>query len=109
MSLKEFIQVEPVRTLAAVLAFGGVLVTALAYNQHWSGDAVGLISGAWTSFIAIIGTLFTRNQVTPNVKVLDQVHDTIVALAPYAPVVTEAVVPVASSPLLEPPHVVNTP
>lgn len=101
MSLKDVIQVEPVRTLAAVLAFGGVAITGLAYNQHWSGDAVGLISGAWTSFVAIVGTLFTRNQVTSNVAVNEKVHDTIVALSPFAPVVTEAIVPVASSPLLD--------
>jgi hypothetical protein len=101
MSLKDVIQIEPVRTLSAILAFGAALITGLAYNQHWSGEAVGLIAGGWSGFIAVIGTLFTRNQVTPNVSVLDKVHDTIVALSPYAPVVTEAIVPVASSPLLD--------
>lgn len=101
MSLKSYIQIEPVRTLSAVLAFGAALITGLAYNQGWSGQAVGLISGGWSGFIAVVGTLFTRNQVTSNVNVIEQVHDTIVALSPYAPVVTEAIVPVASSPLLE--------
>lgn len=101
MSLKDVIQIEPVRTLSAVLAFGAAAITGLAYNQHWSGEAVGLLSGGWSGFMAVIGTLFTRNQVTSNVNVLDKVHDTIVALAPYAPVVTEAIVPVASSPLLD--------
>lgn len=101
MGLASYIQIEPVRTHAAVLAFGGVLITALAYSQHWSGDAVGLISGAWTSFNAIIATLIIREKVTANQAVDQKVHDTIVALAPYAPVVTEAIVPVASSPLLD--------
>lgn len=101
MSLKDSIQIEPVRTLSAVLAFGAAVITGLAYNQHWTGEAVGLISGAWSGLVAIFGTFFTRNQVTSNVNVLDKVHDTIVALAPFTPVVTEAIVPVASSPLLD--------
>ena len=107
MSLKSYISIEPVRSLSALLAFGAALITGLAYNQGWSGEAVGLISGGWSGFIALVGTFFTREQVTSNPNVMTKVHDTIVQLAPYAPVITEAVVPVASSPLLDTTVVVN--
>lgn len=101
MSLKSYISIEPVRSLSAMLAFGAAIITGLAYNQGWSGEAVGLISGSWAGFIALVGTFFTREQVTSNPNVIAKVHDTIVELAPYAPVITEALVPVASSPLLD--------
>lgn len=101
MSLKSYIKVEPVRSLSALLAFGAAVITGLAYNQGWTGEAVGLISGGWSAFIALVGTLFTREQVTPNAAVPQIVHDTIVQLAPYAPKVEEAIVPVATSPLLD--------
>lgn len=107
MSLKTYIQIEPVRTLSAVLAFGAVVITGLAYNQGWSGDAVGLISGGWSAFIALVGTLFTRNQVTSNANVPGVAHDIIVSLAPFAPEIVNAVVPVATSPLLDGPTVVD--
>ena len=107
MSLKSYISIEPVRSLSALLAFGAALITGLAYNQGWSGEAVGLISGSWAGFIALVGTFFTREQVTSNPNVLAKVHDTILELAPFTPVITEAVVPVASSPLLDTTVVVN--
>lgn len=107
MSLKSYIQIEPVRTLSATLALGAAIITGLAYNQGWSGEAVGLISGGWSAFIALVGTLFTRNQVTPNVSVPGVAHDIIVSLAPYAPEVVNAVVPVATSPLIDGPTVVD--
>jgi len=69
MGVKQLIQIEPVRTLSALLAFGSALIVGLAYNQHWSGEAVGLISGSWSGFIALVGTFFTREQVTPNAKI----------------------------------------
>ena len=101
MGVKQLIQFEPVRTLSALLAFGSAVIVGLAYNQHWTGQAVAMISGGWSGFIALIGTFFTRELVTSNPNVLAKVHDTIVELAPYAPMITEAVVPVASSPLLD--------
>lgn len=103
MSLKDQIQIEPVRSLSGLLAFGAAVITGLAYSQHWSGEAVGLISAGWSAFIAFIGTFFVRNAVTSNPNVMDKVHDTIVALAPFTPVVTEVTVPVAASPLIDPP------
>jgi len=107
MSLKSYIQIEPVRTLSAVLAFGAVVITGLAYNQGWSGDAVGLISGGWAAFIALVGTLFTRNQVTANANVPNIAHEIILALSPFAPEIVNAVVPIATSPLLDGPTVVD--
>lgn len=107
MSLNSYFSVEPVRSLSATLAFGAALITGLAYNQGWSGEAVGLISGAWAGFIALVGTFFTREQVTSNVKVPGVVHDTIVSLAPYAPEIVNAIVPIAQSPLLNGPKVVE--
>lgn len=104
MSLKDQIQIEPVRTLAAFHVLGSAIITGLAFSQHYSGDAVGLLSAGWTAFIAFLST-FVRAGVTANPAVLDKVHDTIVALSPFAPVVTDVTVPVASSPLIDPPAV----
>lgn len=71
MGVKQLIQIEPVRTLSALLAFGSAIIVGLAYNQQWGGEAVGLISGGWSGFIALVGTFFTREMVTPNVNVPD--------------------------------------
>jgi len=101
MSLKSYIKVEPVRSLSALLAFGAAVIAGLAYNQGWSGTAVGFISGGWSGFIALVGTIFTREQVTSNANVEQKVHDTIVELAPFAPVVADVIVPVAASPLID--------
>jgi len=63
--MKSYIELEPVRSLAALLAFGTTVITGLGYSQHWAGDAVLLISGSWSGFIALLGTFFVRNKVTP--------------------------------------------
>jgi len=73
--MKNILQFEPVRTLSALLAFGAAVIVGAAYNQHWSGEAVGLISGSWSAFIALIGTFVTREQVTPNASVEKAVQD----------------------------------
>lgn len=105
--IKTLIQIQPVRTLGAVLTFGAAVIVGLAFNQGWSGEAVGLISGGWSAFIGVIGTFFTSGQVTANVNVPGVVHDTIISLAPYAPEIVNAIVPVAQSPLLNGPKVVE--
>lgn len=102
MSIKDQIQIEPVRSLAALHVLGSAIITGLAFKFHYSGDAVGLLSAGWTAFIAFLST-FVRANVTSNPAVMDKVHDTIVALAPFAPVVTDVTVPVAASPLINPP------
>lgn len=103
--MKKFLSFEPVRTLSALLAFGATVITGLSLRYGWSGEAATIIGGAWSGFIALVGTLFTREQVTPNAKVEKIVHDTIVSLAPYAPQVVEATVPVAVSALIPAPSV----
>lgn len=107
MSIKSYLKIEPVRSLSALLAFGAAVIAGFAYNQGWSGDAVALIGGGWSGFIALVGTLFTREQVTANASVPGIVHDTIVELSPYAPEIVNAIVPVAQSPLLDGPKVVE--
>ena len=83
MSIKSYIQIEPVRTLSGVLAFGAALITGLAYNQHWSGDAVSLIGGAWSAFIALVGTFVVREAVTPNAHVQDRVDAAVEAAVDF--------------------------
>lgn len=102
MSLKDVITNEPVK-FAAALGGLGVAVSGLLALLTTAAVAAAVLT-VWTSAIGVYNVLFTRNQVTPNAAVIDKVHDTIVALAPYAPVVTDVTVPVASSPLLDPPH-----
>lgn len=106
--MKKFLSFEPVRTLSALLAFGATVITGLSLRYGWSGEAATIIGGAWSGFIALVGTLFTREQVTPNAKVDKIVHDTIVALAPYTPQIMEATIPVAVSALI-PESTVETP
>lgn len=99
MSLKDVIQNEPVR-FAAALAALGVAVSGLLALITTAAVAASVLA-VWTASVGVFNALFVRNAVTPNTAVLDKVHDTIVALAPYAPKVVETVVPVAESPLLD--------
>jgi len=82
--MKNFIQFEPVRTLSAALAFGSALIVGAAYKSHWSGEAVGLIQGGWSAFVAVVATFFTRNQVVPvanlSQTIQDNLHNAIVDL-----------------------------
>lgn len=102
MSLKDVIQNEPVKFAAALGALGVAVSGLLAIIT--TAAVAAAVLGVWTSAIGVYNVLFTRNQVTPNPAVIQKVHDTIVALAPYAPVVTDVTVPVASSPLIDTPH-----
>lgn len=79
--MKSLLKFEPVASLAALLALGSAVITGLALNQNWTGEAVAQISLIWDAFIAFVGTFFTRGAVTPNEKVNERVHDTIVDLA----------------------------
>lgn len=79
--MKNFLKFEPVASLAALLTLGSVVITGLAFNQNWSGDAVAQISLIWDALIAFVGTFFTRAAVTPNPAVDEKVHETIVDLA----------------------------
>ena len=81
MSLKSVINFEPVRTVAALLAFGSSVVLGLAYGLHWSGEAVGLISSGWSGFVALLGTFFVNSRTTANSDLDHIVHDTIVHLS----------------------------
>lgn len=81
MSVRDTIVFEPVRSLSALLAFGAAVVAALSFGLNWSGEAASLAGGVWSAFVALINTFFVRNAVTPNEKVDEKVHDTIVDLA----------------------------
>lgn len=95
MSLKDKIVFEPVRSLSGLLALGAATILAAAYGLDWSGEAVGLVSGVWSAFIAFVGTFFVRDAVTPNAAVNQKVHDTIVALDAAKPDVVVVVPPPA--------------
>lgn len=105
MSIKSYIQFEPIRFSTALLAFGlalGALISVLA--TPIIGAAVG---GLWAAGVGIFNALFVRNAVTANANVPQVVEDTIKALAPFAPTVEAVVVPVATSPLLPAPAVLH--
>lgn len=76
---------EPVAVVAALSAFGSAVLTLLARALHWSEDLLALVTPAWGTFIALLLALFVRSQVTPNGRVMEVAHDTIVALAPQGP------------------------
>jgi hypothetical protein len=63
--MKNFIQIEPVRTLSALLAFGAAVILLLAFTFNWGGDVTGLVNAVWAAFIALVGSFFVRDQVKP--------------------------------------------
>lgn len=98
---------EPVRFSAALALFGTAIIALLTLTFTWSAVVVLAATGVWAGAMGLFNSLIIRGQVTPNKNVIQAVHDTIVELAPFTPVITDAVVPVASSPLLETSVVVN--
>jgi len=64
--VKNYIRFEPVRTLAALLALGQAVLTLIALNWNWSEDQVLAVGGVWVAFIALVGSFFVRNTVTPT-------------------------------------------
>lgn len=99
MGLKNYIQFEPVRFATAISALGLAVAGLLALVS--TAAIAAAVGGVWVAGVGVFNALFVRNAVTANPNVVQVAHDTIVALAPFAPVVTEAIVPVASSPLLD--------
>lgn len=84
MSLKSYIQFEPVRFGAALLVLGTALSALLALVA--TAAVAAAVGGVWVALVGVYSALFTRNQVTSNAAVPGVVHDTIVSLAPLAPV-----------------------
>lgn len=105
MSLKSTAQFNPVRLAAAVALFGvalGGLIGLLTTAAIGAG-----VASVWAAGVAIFNAVFVHDAVTPNANVPGIVHDTIVSLAPFAPKVESVVVPVATSPLLDAPKVID--
>lgn len=63
--MKNFIQIEPVRTLSALLAFGAAVILLFSNQFDWTGDTTGLVNAVWAGFIALVGSFFVRNEVAP--------------------------------------------
>jgi hypothetical protein len=63
--MKNYISIEPVRTLSALLAFGAAVILLLAFTLDWGGDVTGLVNAVWVAFIALIGSFFVRAKVQP--------------------------------------------
>lgn len=61
-----YLHIEPVRTLSAVLALGVAVITLLALQFDWSEDLILAINGVWAAIISVVGSLFVRNTVTPT-------------------------------------------
>lgn len=64
--MKQYLHIEPVRTLSAVLAFGAAVIALIALLTDLSGDVVGAIQLVWSAFVALVGSFFVRNEVTPS-------------------------------------------
>jgi len=64
--MKNYIHIEPVRTLSALLAFGAAIIAVLALTLNWDGDLTSGVGLIWAAFIALIGSFFVRNEVTPT-------------------------------------------
>ncbi len=63
--MKQYLHIEPVRTLSAVLALGAAIIALIALLTDMSGDVVGAIQLVWSAFVALVGSFFVRAQVTP--------------------------------------------
>ncbi len=98
---------EPVRFSAALSLFGTAVISLLALVFAWPAVAVVAVGGVWAAAIGVFNSLFIRNQVTANSNVPGIVHDSIISLSPFAPEIVNAIVPVATSPLLDGPNVVE--
>lgn len=96
---------EPVRFSAALSLFGTAVISLLAIVFAWPAVAVVAVGAVWAAGIGIFNSLFIRNQVTANTNIPGVVHDTIIELSPYAPEIVNAIVPVATSQLLDGPKI----
>jgi len=63
--MKKYLEIEPVRSLAALLAFGSAIIVIIGFKANIEPEVIASIQGAWAAFIALLGSFFTRNQVTP--------------------------------------------
>ena len=61
-----YIHIEPVRTLSAVLALGVAIITLLALQFNWDESLILAINGVWAAIIPVVGSIFVREQVTPS-------------------------------------------
>jgi len=75
------LKTEPVRALSALLAFGAAVILLLQHAFGWDGTLTGLVGTAWSAFIGLVGSFFTREQVTPNASLDAKIHDAIVQLS----------------------------
>lgn len=64
-----YVRFEPVRSLAALLAFGQAVLTLLALQLGWGEDTVLAVGGVWVAFCALLGSFAVRDAVTPTAKV----------------------------------------
>lgn len=70
--MKKYLQVEPVRSLASLLALGSAVIVIVAFKYNIDGETVAGVQAAWAAFIGFVGSFFTRNQVTPVVDPKDE-------------------------------------
>lgn len=66
--MKQYIHIEPVRVLAAVLALGVALITLFALIWNWDENLILAINGVWAALVAVVGSIFVRGEVTPVTK-----------------------------------------
>ena len=64
--MRNYISIEPVRTLSAVLALGVAIITLLALQFNWDESLILAINGVWAAIISVVGSIFVRNEVTPT-------------------------------------------
>lgn len=98
---------EPVRFSTAINLFGIALISLFGLLLGWTAIAVVAVNAVWAAAKGVFDSFIVRNAVTPNENLDGIVHDTIMSLAPFAPEVVPAIVPVAVSPLIDGPQVVD--
>lgn len=83
--MKSIIKGEPVAAVAALSAFGGAVLSLLAFLYHWSDELVKLVTPTWSTFIALVLAVLVRPEVTPRANLQQTIHDAIVELQQLNP------------------------
>lgn len=63
--MSKYINFEPVRTLAAVLALGEAVLALFALLQEWSEPVIVATGGVWAALVAVVASVFVRSKVSP--------------------------------------------
>ena len=63
--MRNYVSIEPVRTLAALLVLGSAVIGLCALIWTMDPEVVAGIGFVWSAFVAFLASFFVRNEVIP--------------------------------------------